>query len=296
MASSLVKVQKKMDIHSMRRVRNVLTGNYGSVFKGRSMDFDDLREYSYGDDVKDIDWKATARSPRTMIRRYIAIRKHNILIVADSGNSMSTVAPSGETKREVATFCAGVIAYIAHHHSDLVGMVYGNRGGNTRYAMKEDKAYLENFLGRYASSVKTDGPNGDINSLLTYVMKCYRERLFIIVITDPDNAETIDSETIRKLNARHEQMYIMVEDSPMTNSKFHDKDVRDIEGKVRLPHFYRKDKKLAKAEKTFRENQREKIKKALRHFCIPSAFVGSSEEAIPAIIKMLEEQKHARRK
>lgn len=296
MASYLVKVRKKMDIHSMHRVRNVLTGNYGSVFKGRSMDFDDLREYSYGDDIKDIDWKATARSRSVMIRRYIAVRKHNILIVADNGNSMAALAPSGEPKGEVATFCAGVMAYIAQHHGDLVGMVYGNHGGNTRYAMKEDTAYLENFLGRYAHSIKLDSPGSDINSLLTYIMKGYRERLFIVVITDPDSAETIDSEIIRKLNARHEQMFIMVEDSPMTNEILRDKDVRDVEGKVRLPQFYRKDKKLAKAEKNYREAQKVKIKKALRHFRIASTFIDSSDHAISAIVKMLEEQKHARRK
>ncbi len=280
----------------MHRVRNVLTGNYGSVFKGRSMDFDDLREYSYGDDVKDIDWKATARSRNVMIRRYIAIRKHNILLVADNGNSMATLAPSGEAKGEVAAFCAGVIAYVAQHHSDLTGMVYGNAGGNTRYAMKEDTAYLENFLSHYAQSISIENPESNINSLLTYIAKGYRERLFIIVITDPDNAETIDSEIIRKLNARHEQMYILVEDSPMTNTILQNKEVRDIEGKVRLPQFYRKNKMLAKAEKNYRDAQKVKIKKALHHFRIASTFVDGSEHAIPAIIRMLEEQKHARRK
>ena len=61
MPSYLVKVRKKMDIFAQRRVRNVLSGNYGSVFKGRSLDFDDLREYNYGDDVKDIDWKANLK-------------------------------------------------------------------------------------------------------------------------------------------------------------------------------------------------------------------------------------------
>lgn len=296
MASHLVKVRKKMDIQSMRRVRNVLTGNYGSVFKGRSMDFDDLREYSYGDDVKDIDWKATARSRSVMIRRYIAIRKHNILLVADNGNSMAALAPSGETKGEVATFCAGVMAYIAQHHSDITGMVYGNQGGNTRFAMKEDVAYLENFLSHYERSIKLDNPDSNINSLLTYVAKGYRERLFIIVITDPDSAETIDSEIIRKLNARHEQMYIMVEDSPITNSMFRYKEMQDINGQIRLPQFYRRDKKLIKAETDYRVAQKVKIQKALRHFRIASTFVDGTDHAIPAIVKLLEEQKHARRK
>ena len=167
MPSYLVKVRKKMDIYAQRRVRNVLSGNYGSVFKGRSMDFDDLREYNYGDDVKDIDWKATARSRTIMIRRYIAIRKHNIMIVADNGNSMAALAPSGESKAEVAAFCAGVIAYVAQKHGDLVGMVYGNKDGNKRYAMKEDTPYIENFLKKYSQSIKVDGAESDINSVFS---------------------------------------------------------------------------------------------------------------------------------
>ena len=285
-----------MDIHSMRRVRNVMTGNYGSVFKGRSLDFDDLREYSYGDDVKDIDWKATARSRTVMIRRYIAVRKHNILLVADNGNSMATLAPSGESKAEVATFCAGVMAYIAKNHGDLVGMSYGNDGGGARYALKEDTPYIENFLGRYHNSISAENPPSNINALLTNVLKNYRERMFIIVIVDPDNAETIDNEIIRRLNARHELMFIMIEDSPITNSLFYESDASDIDGHVRVPHFYRQDKKLAKAEQDFRKKQRDAIQKALRHFRIVSAYVSGTDDAIPNIVKMLEEQKHAKRK
>ncbi|MGB2787690.1 MAG: DUF58 domain-containing protein, partial [Candidatus Saccharimonadaceae bacterium] len=89
MPSLLVKVKAKMAIHAHEKVRGVLEGEYGSVFKGRSMDFDDLREYVVGDDIKDIDWKATARSGSTLIRRYIAIRKHNIMLVVDTGRDMA---------------------------------------------------------------------------------------------------------------------------------------------------------------------------------------------------------------
>ena len=295
MPSYLVKVRKKMDIYSQRRSRNVLSGNYGSVFKGRSMDFDDLREYTYGDDVKDIDWKSTARSNKIMVRRYIAIRKHNILVVADNGRAMSTLAPSGETKGEVAAFCAGVIAYVAQRHGDLVGMVYGNKNSSKRYAMKEDTAYIENFLDKYSKSVSTDGDASDINSLLTYVTKSFRERMFIIVITDPTSAATVNRELIRRLNARHEQMYILIEDSPMTNNLISGQSVNDIEGDIRLPHYFRTNKKIAAAETQFRANQRELIAKGLRRFGIVSCSIDSTDHAIPRIFQMLEEQKHVRR-
>lgn len=295
MPSYIVKVRKKMDIYAQRRVRNVLSGNYGSVFKGRSMDFDDLREYNYGDDVKDIDWKATARSRTIMIRRYIAIRKHNIMIVADSGNTMFGLAPSGERKSEVAAFCAGVIAYVSQKHGDLVGMVYGDKDNTKRYAMKEDTPYIENFLKKYSQSISLDSAQSDINSVLTYISKTFKERMFLIVITDPTNAATVDRELIRRLNARHEQMYIMINDSPLTNRLLLDDNVNDMGDNVRLPHYFRANKKIAKAEENYRNVLCEKILKSLRHYGIVSTFVDGTDRAIPCIFKMLEEQKHVRR-
>lgn len=295
MPSYLVKVRKKMDIFAQRRVRNVLSGNYGSVFKGRSLDFDDLREYNYGDDIKDIDWKATARSRSVMIRRYIAVRKHNILLVADSGNTMATLAPSGESKQEVATFCAGVIAYIAQHHGDFVGMICGNSGGNKRYMLKEDTAYIENFLDKYSKSMRLSTHDSDINALLTYVSKTYRERSFMIILSDADGVSKIDTELIRKLHARHEIMFVIIEDSPLTNELLFDYDTVDIEGKMRLSHFFRQNKKIAKAEADYREAQRVGIRKTLRRMGIVCCYVDSTNHAIPRIIAMLEEQKHVRR-
>ncbi len=295
MPSYLVKVRKKMDLFAQRRVRNVLSGNYGSVFKGRSLDFDDLREYNYGDDIKDIDWKATARSRSVMIRRYVAVRKHNIMLIADNGNTMATLAPSGESKQEVATFCAGVMAYIAQHHGDFVGMIYGNKGENKRYALKENTAHIENFLDKYSKSMKLNAPDSDLTSLLTYVSKTHRERSFLLIISDADSVSRIDTELIRKLHARHEIMFIIIEDSPMTNELLFNLDTVDLEGKMRLSRYFRENKKIAEAESQYREAQRVGIRKTLRRMGIVCSFVDSVNHAIPRIIAMLEEQKRVRR-
>ncbi|MBP5633358.1 DUF58 domain-containing protein [Candidatus Saccharibacteria bacterium] len=295
MAGYLVKVRKKMNIITQRRVRNVLTGNYGSVFKGRSIDFDDLREYAYGDDVKDIDWKATARSRSIMIRRYVAVRKHNILLVADNGNTMATLAPSGESKQEIATFCAGVMSYIAIHHGDYIGIVYGNKAENNRFALKEDAAYAENFLGKYAKSMQLDGAPSDLNSLLSYVSKSYRERCFLMIITDADGISRVEPDLLRKLHARNEIMVIVVEDSPLTNQLLTSSDTVEIEGKLRLSQYLRKNKRLSKAEKAYRDAQRVGVRKSLRRMGIVCCFIDSIDHAIPRIVTMLEEQKHVRK-
>ena len=295
MAGYLVKVRKKMNILTQRRVRNVLTGNYGSVFKGRSIDFDDLREYAYGDDVKDIDWKATARSRSIMIRRYVAVRKHNILLVADNGNTMATLAPSGESKQEIATFCAGVMSYIAIHHGDYIGIVYGNKAENNRFALKEDAAYAENFLGKYAKSMQLDGAPSDLNSLLSYVSKSYRERCFLMIITDADGISRVEPDLLRRLHARNEIMVIVVEDSPLTNQLLTSSDTVEIEGKLRLSQYLRKNKRLSKAEKAYRDAQRVGVRKSLRRMGIVCCFIDSVDHAIPRIVTMLEEQKHVRK-
>ena len=295
MPSYLAQVRKKMSIYAQRRVRGVFSGNYGSVFKGRSMDFDDLREYNYGDDVKDIDWNATARSRNIMVRRYIAIRKHNIMIVADNSNAMAALAPSGEVKADVAAFCAGTLAYAAQKHGDLVGLVAGNHESTMRFPLKEDTAYIENFLDKYRKSMTEHAPSADINAVLTYVSKAFRERMFIIVITDPGSALTIDRGLIRKLGARHEQMFCIVEEAPLTSSFLHTKEARDIEKDLRIPRFLRSDRTLAKAEANYREAQRQVIRRTLRHYGIVTSFIDSTDHAIPRIIQMLEEQKNARR-
>jgi len=295
MAGYLVKVRKKMNIITQRRVRNVLTGNYGSVFKGRSIDFDDLREYVYGDDIKDIDWKASARSRSIMIRRYVAVRKHNILLVADNGNTMATLAPSGESKQEIATFCAGVMSYIAIHHGDYIGIVYGNKAENNRFALKEDAAYAENFLGKYAKSMQLEGAPSDLNSLLSYVSKTYRERCFLMLITDADGISRVEPDLLRRLHARNEIMVIVVEDSPLTNQLLATSDTVEIEGKLRLSQYLRKNKRLSKAEKAYRDAQRVGVRKSLRRMGIVCCFVDSVDHTIPRIVTMLEEQKHVRK-
>ena len=67
---------------------NVLEGTYESLFKGKSMEFDELREYVMGDEVNDIDWKASSRSRRLLVRQYIAEKKHNVLFVLDTNRRM----------------------------------------------------------------------------------------------------------------------------------------------------------------------------------------------------------------
>lgn len=68
----ITKIKANLSIYTKKKTSNILEGTYNSIYKGKSMNFEDLREYVIGDNVKDIDWKASARSNRILIKQYIA--------------------------------------------------------------------------------------------------------------------------------------------------------------------------------------------------------------------------------
>lgn len=297
MPSLLVKVKKKMSIYAQRRVRSVLDGEYGSVFKGRSIDFDDLRAYSFGDDIKDVDWRATARNGEMLVKRYVAVRKHNIMLVGDIGNSMAALANPKETKKDVALLAAGIIAYIAQRHGDLVGLVAGDSQRIRRFPLKEDTAHLENLLKTYSKSMSISAPESSLTAILTYISRNFRERMMLVVITDATGASGVPEELLKRLAVRHEQMFIIAKDATVTDADFATCEVRDIaREEAILPRFIRSSKKLAMAEAKLNAGIYDGLDKRLKQRGISSVAIGSEAEAVAQIARLMERQKNVRRR
>ena len=126
------RIKGNVSIYASQKTRNILDGSYKSIFKGKSLNFDDLREYVIGDNVKDIDWKATARSDNILVKQYVAERKHNILFIVDSSVNMQALTEAKELKSEVALYTAGTIATLANSSGDFFAFLYGN-GDHIKY-------------------------------------------------------------------------------------------------------------------------------------------------------------------
>ena len=92
----LTRIRSLISLHSTKLTSNVLEGSFRSTYRARSMDFDDLREYAWGDNVKDIDWRSSAKTGKTLVRRFVAERRHNVMIVADCGSRMDASSSFGE--------------------------------------------------------------------------------------------------------------------------------------------------------------------------------------------------------
>src|SRR5688572_5555020 len=144
-----VRAQLNFDPRSVAmrlRSNRILEGGHTSLQFGRSDDFVDLREYVIGDDVRDIDWKASARSPGLVVRRYVAEKAQEFLLVADTGANLLATAPSGERKRDLALLALGAVGLVASAQSDKISVVFGDDRGSSIEPGKTGEDHLEQIL------------------------------------------------------------------------------------------------------------------------------------------------------
>ncbi|WP_457950367.1 DUF58 domain-containing protein [Pseudarthrobacter sp. alpha12b] len=218
MASLLQRVKSKMAIFAHRKARGMLDGEYGSVFRGRSLDFDDLRAYVPGDEVRDIDWKASARHGSPLIRRYVAVRRQTVLLVTDTGRNMAAEARSGEVKKDVAVLALGVLGYLAHRHGDVVGLVCGDSAATRAFPAKTGEAHLERLLRHVDSHAALEAAPSRIRDQLDYVARNIKGRHLLFVVADELAADAATGRLLRRLRAQHEILWLTVRDAKLAPS------------------------------------------------------------------------------
>ena len=119
---ALLKKVRRIQITARRVVAELLSGEYRSVFKGRGMEFDEVREYQTGDEMRMIDWNVTARMGRPFVKRFIEEREQRLFFLVDLSAS-GGLGTAGKTKNEVAAEMCALLAFSAIENNDRVGLI-----------------------------------------------------------------------------------------------------------------------------------------------------------------------------
>lgn len=119
---SILKKVRQIEIRTNRLVDEALSGHYHSIFKGRGINFDEVREYVPGDDVRTIDWNVTAREGKPFIKKFTEERELTILLIIDISAS-GLFGSALQTKREIAAEIGSVLAFSAIRNQDRVGLL-----------------------------------------------------------------------------------------------------------------------------------------------------------------------------
>ncbi len=279
-------IRANLTISSNKKTSNILDGTYKSVYKGKSMNFENLREYVISDDVKDIDWKASSRSGSLLVKQFIAEKKHNILLLMDTGTRMGANANKEETKKELALFTAGTLGYLATKNGDYVGMIY-NRQGTIQYKpFQYDLYHLEQYLTEYEKEGSL--PNTfDINTTLQYVSRNIKKRMIIFLITDLHGMETIDTKTLTGLSYFNDLFLLSIDDIAMKEN-----DTFDIEEEKYLPNFLMHDNALAKVAEETKEKLYQKKQKEFQKCQCECTCIHDKKEISLQVIELLERHKY----
>jgi uncharacterized protein (DUF58 family) len=214
--SSVMSNMRQLEIRTRRLVNDSLSGAYHSVFKGRGMDFDEVREYTPGDEVRTIDWNVTARAGRPFVKKFTEERELTIFLVVDisaSGNFGSGTL----SKRDLAAELASVLAFSAIRNSDKVGLIlYTDRV--ERYLLpKKGRRHVLRVI-RDILYHQPEGRGTDSVKALDVVNQVLHRRAIVFLISDfetgkdPQTARAELRRAMRQTNRRHDLIAVHIED------------------------------------------------------------------------------------
>lgn len=281
----ITKIKANLSIYTKRKTSNILEGSYNSIYKGKSMNFEDLREYVIGDNVKDIDWKASARSNKILIKQYIAEKKHNVLFILDSGKKMLADTRDLDSKKEVALMATGTIAYLVDKHGDSISAIYNGKDNMKLFPFKTGLYNIERILNSYEREIDTEN---NLEKIINYVLKFIRRRMIIFVITDIDGMSNISENTLKKLSLLHDVMFINISDALMTGYN-----AFDIDQDIYIPDYILEDEKLKDIELEVKSKIYDETKEKFKKYKIVTTTINKQKDIVNDVFKLLERRKNA---
>jgi uncharacterized protein (DUF58 family) len=208
LSAELVKKIRQIQIYSSRMVDASFAGQYESVFKGRGMQFEEVREYMPGDDVRTIDWNVTARAGKPYIKRFVEEREMTVMLLVDLSGS-GNFGTRGKLKNEIAAeFCA-VLAFAAIRNNDKVGLIIFTDQIEMYIPPKKGVSHVLRLI-RELLCFEMQGTQTDIPLALDYLAKVVRKKATVFLVSD-----FIADDFLRPLslvNKRHDVISVRVQD------------------------------------------------------------------------------------
>jgi len=204
----ILKKVKQIQIRSSRLVNDVLAGEYVSVFKGRGMEFDEVREYQAGDDIRTIDWNVTARLGHPYIKRYTEERELTIMFLVDLSFS-GEFGSMKQFKNEIATEICAVLAFSAVRNNDKVGLILFTDKIEKFVPPKKGKTHVLRVI-REVLYFKPENKGTDISIALEYLLKVTKRKTVCFLLSDfiTEGFER----ALRIANKRHDMVAVSITD------------------------------------------------------------------------------------
>lgn len=214
--SELLKRVRHIEIKARGLSQNIFAGQYHSAFKGRGMIFSEVREYQYGDDVRDIDWKVTARYNRPYVKVYEEERELTVMLLIDVSRSL-TFGSSTMIKQDMVAEIAATLAFSAILNNDKIGVIFFSKEVEKFIPPRKGSKHIL-YIIREILGFKPKNKGTEISVALRYLTNAIKKRCTAFLISDfidPDDYK----QSLRIANRKHDVVAIQVYDKLSTNLK-----------------------------------------------------------------------------
>ncbi|MBQ2163702.1 MAG: DUF58 domain-containing protein [Muribaculaceae bacterium] len=207
--SELLKKVRKIEIKAKGLSQNIFAGEYHTAFKGRGMTFSEVREYQYGDDVRDIDWNVTARQNHPYVKVYEEERELTVMLMVDVSGSKNFGAV-GESKQEIMTEIAATLAFSAIENNDKVGVLLFSNKIEKFIPPQKGRKHILRVISELLN-FQAENRGTDLNLALEYLTSAIKKRCTAFLISDfLDSRDYYKSMSIA--NHKHDVIAVQVYD------------------------------------------------------------------------------------
>jgi len=205
---------RRIQIRADRMVTDVMSGGYSSVFRGSGIEFDEVREFAEGDDLRSVDWNVTARTGRPFVKKFAEERELTVLFVLDVSASMAfgttpRAAPGRRTVAATAALFVGCVAFAAARNNDKAGLIRAGASIDRYVPAKKGKKHVLRLI-REACEPPADGAGGDLAAALDYAGRVQRRHAIVFVVSDFLDADA--GPALRRLAQRHDVIAVRIRD------------------------------------------------------------------------------------
>lgn len=207
--TELLSKVRKIEIKTRRLSQNIFAGQYHSAFKGRGMAFSEVREYQYGDDVRDIDWNVTARFNHPYVKVFEEERELTVMLLVDVSGSLD-FGTTKQTKKDLVAEIAATIAFSAIQNNDKIGVVFFSDRIEKYIPPKKGKKHIL-YIIREMLEFKPESRRTDLNKAVEFLTKVMKRRCTAFVLSDFYIRSSFQNE-LTIANRKHDVIAVQVYD------------------------------------------------------------------------------------
>lgn len=286
LTKELLKQVKQIEIRTRGVVNEVFSGEYHSVFKGRGMEFSEVREYTIGDDIRNIDWNVTARFGHPYVKIFEEERELTVMLLVDMSGSLSFGSVE-KTKQKIAAELSAILAFSALKNNDKVGMILFTDRIEKFIPPKKGKTHALRII-REVLSFEPQGKETNIKTALEYFNHTIKKKAIVFLISDFMDA---GYEKILKIVGRkHDLIGIVLQDQRekflfnIGLAKFYDAET----GEVR--YLDTSDKQIKKEFDAYSKMMKEKRKSLFISSRLDSIEIETSQSYIKPLVDFFKQR------